>query len=149
MGCDPFQTADGARGFICTRGRKPRKKCACGKVATLLCDAPRLIGTCDAHICARCAVIVGEDLHHCPKCAPIAPAQIPIPAPTMVPARRPPALEVEALEHDSRVDGSAVRDGWPMPWRILPASRLPPDFLMQLALVLNEQRDRIAGGHHG
>jgi hypothetical protein len=58
----------GARGFICTRG--PRPRCACGKPATLQCDGPsrRKSGTCDKHLCAGCAAEVGTDRHLCAGC---------------------------------------------------------------------------------
>jgi hypothetical protein len=64
MPCTPF-TLGTARGFICTRGQRPR--CACGKPATLQCDAPtkRKSGTCDRHLCAGCAVEVGPEKHLC------------------------------------------------------------------------------------
>jgi len=64
MPCTPF-TFNGARGFICTRG--PRPRCSCGQPATLQCDAPtqRRSGTCDRHICAACATEVGPDRHLC------------------------------------------------------------------------------------
>lgn len=56
MGCTPF-TLGNARGFICSRSRRPR--CACGQPATLQCDAPskRRSGTCDRHLCAGCATV--------------------------------------------------------------------------------------------
>lgn len=66
MVCTPFQIG-AARGFICTRG--PRPRCACGTAATLQCDAPtkRRSGTCDRHLCASCATEVGPDQHLCPE----------------------------------------------------------------------------------
>lgn len=68
MPCTPFSIG-GARGFICTRGRAygGTYRCACGKVATLQCDAPskRKSGTCDAHICHACATEIGPDRHLC------------------------------------------------------------------------------------
>lgn len=66
MPCTPFQIG-AARGFICTRG--PRPRCACGQPATLQCDAPtkRRSGTCDRHLCASCATEVGPDQHLCPE----------------------------------------------------------------------------------
>lgn len=65
MPCTPFTIA-GARGFICTRTRRPR--CACGQPAAFQCDAPteRRSGTCDRHLCAACAVETGPDRHLCP-----------------------------------------------------------------------------------
>lgn len=79
MPCTSFQIG-AARGFICTRG--PRPRCACGQRATLQCDAPtpakrissgpnagrvRQAGTCDRHLCASCATEVGPDQHLCPE----------------------------------------------------------------------------------
>lgn len=73
MPCTPFNI-NGARGFVCTRG--PRPRCACGKPATLQCDAPakRKSGTCDKHLCAACATDVGPDRHLCAAHAAEAPA---------------------------------------------------------------------------
>lgn len=66
MTCQPFTLPNGARGILCTRSRRPR--CACGQPATLQCDAPtkRKSGTCDRHLCERCATEVGPDKHLCP-----------------------------------------------------------------------------------
>lgn len=66
MPCTPFTLPNGARGILCTRTRRPR--CACGQPATLQCDAPakRKAGTCDRHLCAKCATEVGPDKHLCP-----------------------------------------------------------------------------------
>ena len=66
MPCTPFTLPGGVRGYVCTRG--PRPRCACGQPATLQCDAPtkRKSGTCDRHLCAGCAVEVGVDRHLCP-----------------------------------------------------------------------------------
>jgi hypothetical protein len=58
--CHPFKVGD-ASGFICTRERKHR--CTCGAVAGRQCDYPiapkpgarKPKGTCDAHLCGRCA----------------------------------------------------------------------------------------------
>ncbi|MFG5411474.1 hypothetical protein ABXN37_29280 [Piscinibacter sakaiensis] len=65
----PCTTIDlsGTRAIVCTRTRSPR--CACGRRATLQCDASapaRRSGTCDRHICATCATEVGPDRHLCP-----------------------------------------------------------------------------------
>jgi hypothetical protein len=49
--------------------RRPRKRCACGAVATLQCDWPvpgKASGTCDAWLCRRCARHVGADTDYCP-----------------------------------------------------------------------------------
>jgi len=70
MPCTPFRLENGAQGFICSRTKAygGTYKCACGKLATLQCDAPtrRSSGTCDRHLCTACAVEVGPDLHRCP-----------------------------------------------------------------------------------
>jgi hypothetical protein len=54
--------------IACTRGR-PRQ-CACGNVATLLCDFPlsgeKIGKTCDAPLCAKCAKHVGPDRDYSP-----------------------------------------------------------------------------------
>ena len=65
MPCTPFTLPGGVRGFIGTRG--PRPRCACGQPATIQSDAPtkRKSGTCDRHLCARCATEVGPDRHVC------------------------------------------------------------------------------------
>jgi hypothetical protein len=67
MTCTPFTLLGGGRGFICSRG--PRPRCACGQPATIQCDAPtkRKSGTCDRHLCASCAREVGPDRHVCPE----------------------------------------------------------------------------------
>ncbi len=66
MPCTPVTLPGGVRAIVCTRG--PRPRCACGRPATLQCDAPskRRSGTCDRHICAACATDVGPDRHLCP-----------------------------------------------------------------------------------
>lgn len=38
----------------------------CNAMASLLCDWPVEGGTCDAPLCADCAVQVGADMHFCP-----------------------------------------------------------------------------------
>jgi hypothetical protein len=67
--CTPFRLAGGATGIICT-GRRPRKKCLCGRVATLLCDwkTPEATRrTCDAHLCLRCTTSPAPDKDLCAK----------------------------------------------------------------------------------
>lgn len=61
----PLQLPNGARGILCTRS--PRPRCACGRPATLQCDAhsQRKSGTCDRHVCEACATEVGPDRHLC------------------------------------------------------------------------------------
>lgn len=69
MPCIPFTLPGGARGIVCTRSRQAAPRCACGKLATIQCDAPvtHRNGTCDRHLCASCATELGPDLHVCPK----------------------------------------------------------------------------------
>lgn len=60
--------------FVCRRGRgkgcEVVRPCACGRVADLLCDRETGEGTtCDAPICAVCALAIGPDRHLCPACA--------------------------------------------------------------------------------
>lgn len=76
MPCTPFQFA-GGQGFVCTRGRRPR--CACGEAASFQCDAPakRKSGTCDKHLCQKCALTAGEDRHLCPEHRGVTPQAAP------------------------------------------------------------------------
>lgn len=65
MTCHPVEIPGVGRGFVCTSGR--RKRCACGRPATLECDwkvPTRKSGTCDAPICAKCTTspAPGKDL---------------------------------------------------------------------------------------
>lgn len=64
MPCTPF-TINGATGILCTRTRRPG--CACGRPSEFQCDAPtmRKSGTCDKHLCSKCATEVGPDKHLC------------------------------------------------------------------------------------
>jgi len=67
MTCHVIETPGGGKGIICTSGR--RKRCACGKPATLECDwkvKTRRSGTCDAPICAQCAMSPAPDKDLCP-----------------------------------------------------------------------------------
>ncbi len=66
MPCTPVKLPGGARAIVCHR--RPSMRCACGRPATIQCDAPtkRRSGTCDKHLCAACATEVGEDQHLCP-----------------------------------------------------------------------------------
>lgn len=82
MPCTPVNLV-GITAIVCTRGR--RLRCICGAQPAFQCDAPtkRRSGTCDRHLCARCATETGPDKHLCPKHAaaeqsvevPAAPAQ--------------------------------------------------------------------------
>lgn len=52
--------------FVCKAKQSPR--CACGRVATLLCDEPSPpngLATCDRLLCAACAVRIGDGDHRC------------------------------------------------------------------------------------
>ena len=67
MACEHVILPGGGRAIVCTSER--HKLCACGRVARLECDwkvPERRSGTCDALICAACAVspMPGKDL--CP-----------------------------------------------------------------------------------
>lgn len=66
MPCIPFDF-NGARGILCTLTR--RQRCACGQAASIQCDGPSRRtsgrGTCDKHLCARCATEIGPDRHLC------------------------------------------------------------------------------------
>lgn len=65
MPCNLVKLQTGETAFVCTSGR--RKRCACGKPATLECDwkvKDRRSGTCDRPICAACTTkpAEGKDL---------------------------------------------------------------------------------------
>lgn len=66
MPCTHVTLPGGISAIVRTSG--PRLRCACGRSPTLQCDAPtkRRSGTCDRHLCERCAVEVGPDRHLCP-----------------------------------------------------------------------------------
>jgi hypothetical protein len=64
--CQRIEYPDGVA-IICG-GPHRTKFCACGRVASLECDwkvKTRKSGTCDAPICAKCALQVGPDKHLC------------------------------------------------------------------------------------
>ena len=68
MTCKVVQLKEGMTAIVC--GTSPRRRCGCGKPATLLCDwkvKTRKSGTCDAPICTKCSLspAPGKDL--CPK----------------------------------------------------------------------------------
>lgn len=63
MGCQTVSLPGGASAIVCG----PNRRCACGSKATLLCDwkvPTKKSGTCDAPICAACALqpARGKDL---------------------------------------------------------------------------------------
>jgi hypothetical protein len=70
MTCTPVRFPDGGVAIVCTpRERRRRCSCGCGRWATLLCDHPKAAGgTCDKAVAPECALEVGPDRHHCPKC---------------------------------------------------------------------------------
>jgi len=65
MVCRIVPMPGGGRAFVC--GPKPRRqRCACGKPADLLCDWKLGDGkTCDAPLCAACAIEPAPDKHLC------------------------------------------------------------------------------------
>lgn len=68
MICDRVTLPDGTAAIVCSAGR--RKRCACGRVATLACDwkvPTRRSGTCDVPICARCTTSPAPDKDLCPE----------------------------------------------------------------------------------
>lgn len=67
MTCHHVKLADGTAAIVCTSGK--RKRCACGKPATLLCDwkvGHRRTGTCDVPICESCSSKPAPDKDLCP-----------------------------------------------------------------------------------
>ena len=62
--CQAIVLADGTRAIVCG-GHRSRKRCACGRPATLACDwkVPR---TCDAAICDRCTTSPAPEKDLCP-----------------------------------------------------------------------------------
>jgi hypothetical protein len=67
MVCEFVRTPNGT--MIVCGPRRPRPRCQCGSVASFQCDWPtpnRKSGTCDKHICTRCARVAGADTHYCP-----------------------------------------------------------------------------------
>lgn len=68
MICETVTLPDGGRAIVCMSGQ--RKRCACGRPATLACDwkvPTRRSGTCDAPICERCTTVPAPDKDLCPK----------------------------------------------------------------------------------
>lgn len=69
MVCETVSLPGGEIVIACSRQRGRRRRCKCGRPATLLCDwkmPRRKSGTCDAPLCAGCstAPAPGKDL--CP-----------------------------------------------------------------------------------
>ncbi len=70
MPCTPFRLPGGISGIICTRGRKRSHRCSvdgCNAPSSFQCDYQTKPGkTCDRHLCAVHAHLVGADTHFCP-----------------------------------------------------------------------------------
>jgi len=63
MTCEHVRIGD-YYAIVCGRDRV--RRCACGRRATLLCDAPKGKGTYDKPLCQHCAVSGGPDRDFCP-----------------------------------------------------------------------------------
>jgi hypothetical protein len=67
MGCNRFTNGD-TTVIVCSRGTSKRR-CQCGRVATILCDFPlsgaREGKTCDKPCCHACSVSRGKDHDYC------------------------------------------------------------------------------------
>lgn len=66
MTCEYVSVPGGGVAIVCGRRRRDQKRCACNRVATLLCDWKVSKGTCDAPICRSCAVSPAPDKDLCP-----------------------------------------------------------------------------------
>lgn len=67
MTCERITLPGGQTAIVCSTNL--RKRCACGRRATLLCDwkvPAKRSGTCDAPICASCATSPAPDKDLCP-----------------------------------------------------------------------------------
>ncbi|WP_454825909.1 hypothetical protein [Paraburkholderia xenovorans] len=71
MPCTRFRLPGGGSGIVCTRGRGRAPRCSvddCNAPSGFQCDYPTRAGkTCDRHLCAKHAHVVGADLHRCPE----------------------------------------------------------------------------------
>lgn len=70
MGCERIDMGKGNFAFVCSRGRKAKPKCKCGREARYQCDDETAPGqTCDAYICPTCATWARKkvDTHYCPE----------------------------------------------------------------------------------
>jgi hypothetical protein len=68
MTCDFVEIPGGGRAIVCSSRR--RQRCACGKVATRLCDwkvATNRSGTCDAPLCPSCTTSPARGKDLCAK----------------------------------------------------------------------------------
>jgi len=77
MTCRPLNRGNGVTGWACSRGERCKE---CGGRASKLCDYPLRGGkagkTCDAALCAKCAVNVGPDRDYCLPHARVAAKQV-------------------------------------------------------------------------
>lgn len=67
MACHHITTPGGGTAIVCGP-RQPKKRCACGRTADLLCDwrvKGKRSGTCDAPICDRCTTKPAVDKDLC------------------------------------------------------------------------------------
>lgn len=66
MTCERVILPDGTAAIVCS-GRR-RKRCACGRPATRLCDwkLRSRSGTCDTPLCAACTASPAPDKDLCP-----------------------------------------------------------------------------------
>lgn len=66
MTCTPINIPGVGRGFVCSRGPKPKKqRCGCGRPADLLRDWKVPGGTCDAPVCVNCTTSPAPDKDLC------------------------------------------------------------------------------------
>jgi hypothetical protein len=65
MACEHVTMPGGSRAIVC--GTRKRKRCACGRTATLLCDWKVPGGTCDADLCSECTMSPAPDKDLCSK----------------------------------------------------------------------------------
>lgn len=68
MNCERVTFPDGGVAIVC--GSRTRKRCTCGRRATLECDwkvPSRKSGTCDAPICESCTMSPAPEKDLCPK----------------------------------------------------------------------------------
>ncbi|MDR8105593.1 hypothetical protein KPB04_28055 [Burkholderia cenocepacia] len=70
MPCTPFRLPGGISGIICARGPARERRCSvegCNAPSGFQCDFQTKPGkTCDRHLCAVHAHLVGADTHFCP-----------------------------------------------------------------------------------
>lgn len=69
MACEHVSLPGGGHAIVCGTRSTRKERCACGRVATLLCDwkvPERRSGTCDATICANCSTVPAPEKDLCP-----------------------------------------------------------------------------------